>query len=192
MFSQVLSSWRGQQVSQNKRLTQNTTQWLNIYCLLSSSSLCTRFFSSLFSSQTIDLYCVFNSFTTQPQHWSLSTNLDQQKIWNPRTFAADLHERRARKKKMELKAWNVACDLDLLVGGCARDRWLQVWNSILFTYFLVFGTTKLLLELNGRKLRIFGFRLISVFVWKFYFLLRWVRIFCVICRLYEWKFGFFF
>ena len=30
------------------------------------------------------------------------------------------------KKKMELKALNIVCDLDLLVGGCARDKRLQV------------------------------------------------------------------
>ena len=36
---------------------------------------------------------------------------------------------------MELKASNIVCDLDLLVSGCARDRRLQVWNSVLFTYF---------------------------------------------------------
>ena len=42
--------------------------------------------------------------------------------------------RRARKKKNGAKSLK-RCLWSLLVGGCARDRQLQVWNSVLFTYF---------------------------------------------------------
>ena len=163
-------------------------------------------FCSFFFSQTTDLYCDFNSFTTQPQHWSLSTNPDQQKIWNPRTFE------KSQKKKNGAKSLK-RCLWSLLVGGCARDRQLQVWNSVLVTYFWFpvlqnhgccenWGQ----MERNGRKLRIFGvcfqnrkfgaqfsqnteiWIFVRMFVWKFGFLLRRVRIFSVIFRLYEWKF----
>ena len=58
-----------------------------------------EFFSSFFSSQTTNLY--YDSTPSQP---SLSTDLFlliqiNKKIWNPRTFAADLHESKTKKKK---------------------------------------------------------------------------------------------
>ena len=78
----------------------------------------------------------FNSFTTQPQHRSLSTNPDQKKKFETQKHLQSICMREEPgKKKMELKASNIVCDLDLLVGGCTRDRRLQVWNSALFTYF---------------------------------------------------------
>ena len=114
---------------------------------------------------------------------------------------------------MELNASNTVCDL---VGGCARDRRLQVWNSVLFTYFWFLELQNYCcyenwgqMERNGRKLRIFGVRFqnqkfgaqfsqntkfwvfVRMFVWKFG-KLRWVQIFSIIFRLYEWKFGFLF
>jgi len=49
-------------------------------------------------------------------------------------FSLFTHEDSGKKKKH--------CLWYLGIGGCARDRWLQVWNSVLFTYFLVFCTTK--------------------------------------------------
>ena len=66
-----------------------------------------------------------------PSHPSL--NIDQIKIWNSRTFAADLHEILKKKKKgaQELKRYLWS----LWVGGCAKDRRLQVWNCVLFIFF---------------------------------------------------------
>ena len=43
-----------------------------------------------------------------------------------------------KKKKVELNR----CLWYLGIGGYVRDRRLQVWYSVLFTYFLLFGTTK--------------------------------------------------
>ena len=99
-----------------------------------------------------------------------------------------------KKKKVELKH----CLWYLGIGGCARDRQLQVWNSVLFTYFLVFGTTKSwflgklgTIGIKRKEIEDFWFLSDLSFCMKVWFLLRWVRIFCVICRLCEWKFGFF-
>ena len=47
-------------------------------------------------------------------------------------------QKKKKKKKVELKR----CLWYLGIGGYVRDRRLQVWYSVLFTYFLLFGTTK--------------------------------------------------
>ena len=70
--------------------------------------------------------------STPSQH-SLSTDLSLL-IQINKKFGTQEHLRRARKKKNGAKSLK-RCLWSLLVGGCARDRQLQVWNSVLFTYF---------------------------------------------------------
>ena len=203
--------WRGQQFSQNLKINSNNSDspFTASYLLL---LLSTRIFSSsLFSSQTTDLYC--DSTPSQP---SLSTNLSLL-IQINKKFETQEHLQpicmREEPKKNGAQSLK-RCLWSLLVGGCARDRPLQVWNSVLFTYFWFLILQNYCccenwgrMERNGRKLRIFGVRFqnkkfeaqfsqntkfwvfVRMFVWKFG-KLRWVRIFSVIFRPYERKFEF--
>ena len=124
-FSQVLSSCEAKTVRLKKTTIQSkfkdktrTTATHPVYRLLSSSSFYTIFF--LLSFPPKPLICSVISTPSQP---SLSTDLSLL-IQINKKFGTQEHLGRARKKNGAQSLKRCLCSL--LVGGCARDRRLQV------------------------------------------------------------------